>query len=87
MLTPDEKAIMVAYVLGKAMLENVKVVMHEFKVSGDPVKRTLYKKKQADYIALHRHFHHTFKGFTSKLNTKETNDLMESVNNMISALW
>lgn len=87
MLGTDDKALMVAYILGKAMLENVKVVMHEFKVSDDPIKRSLYKKKQADYIKLHHHFNHTFKGFTSKLNTKETEELMESVHNMISALW
>lgn len=87
LMKAEDKAIMIAYVLSRAAMENLKIAMHEFRLSKEPMKRRLYHVKNKEYIRTHQQFHVMFKGFTAHLNAKELTELEESVNNMIAALW
>jgi hypothetical protein len=86
-LTPLDKSVLITLVLGRAFLENLKVLTHELKHSGDKQLIKLAKDKHKIALRLHTDVHAMFTNADKFLNPKEIARLTQSVENMTDALW
>lgn len=86
-LSEADKAALIAYVLGKCMLVNTGILVHEAKVSKQKELRELYKTITDKNVKLSQAFHKMFQGATAAMNPKQVEFLMESINVLISEVW
>lgn len=86
-LSPMNKATLVSFILGKAYMKNLDILLHELKVSGDKELIALAKAKQKTRLRMHADYREMFKSADNYLNKQEIAALEESIDAMISALW
>lgn len=82
-----EKANMMAYMLGRAMINNLRVATHEFSLSTDPMHRKLYKAKIKEITKFQQDFHKLFIGYNKFLSEKELAKFDEGIEKLSFEIW
>lgn len=81
------KATMLSYVLGKAFLKNMEVMLHEMKKSSSKQVRTLEEDKRKLKLKLHQDFKAMFSGAETYLDKKELEMLEKKMWKVVDEIW